>query len=95
MDSAGFGCVRSRRRALDLDLHPIVVHFPVAFTASALVVSVFVLVFPEIFRQTATSVLRAFIGVLPPMVAAGFTSGIYDGRLRFRRLSAWGKSAAA
>jgi len=76
-----------RRRALELDLHPIVVHFPVAFTASALVVSVFVLAFPEIFRQTATSVLRAFIGVLPLMVAAGFTSGLYDGRLRFRRVT--------
>jgi rubredoxin len=76
-----------RRKALELDLHPIVVHFPVAFAASALVVSIFVLAFPRVLQVVATSVLFVMVGVLPLMVIAGFLSGMYDGRLRFRRVT--------
>ena len=78
---------QKRRKALDLELHPIVVHFPVAFTASALVVSIFVLAFPDVLRQAAASVLLLFVGVLPLMVIGGFLSGLYDGKLRFRRVT--------
>jgi hypothetical protein len=76
-----------RRRALDLDLHPIVVHFPVAFTASALVVAVFVLAFPSVLAVVAQSVLYVFAAVLPIMVVAGLLSGMHDGKLRFRRVT--------
>lgn len=76
-----------RRRLLDLDLHPIVVHFPVAFTASVLVVAVFVLAFPAVLAVVAQSVLYVFAAVLPVTVIAGLASGLYDGKLRFRRVT--------
>ncbi len=76
-----------RRRALDLDLHPIVVHFPVAFAASALVVAVFVLAFPAVLAVVAQSLHYVFVAVLPLMVIAGLASGLYDGKLRFRRVT--------
>ncbi len=76
-----------RRTLLDLDLHPIVVHFPVAFTASQLVVAAFVLAFPAVLAVVAQSLLYVFAAVLPVMVIAGLGSGMYDGKLRFRRVT--------
>jgi rubredoxin len=76
-----------RRAALDLDLHPIVVHFPVAFTAAALVVAIFVLAFPTVLGVVVKSVHYVFVAVLWLMVIAGLLSGLYDGKLRFRRVT--------
>ena len=76
-----------RRFLLGWDLHPIIDHFSICYATSAFVVALFVLVFPDIFRQTATSVMRAFIGVLPFAVIATYLSGLFDGKIRFRRTS--------
>ena len=77
-----------RRFLLGWDLHPIIDHFSVCYAASAFVVALFVLAFPDIFRQTATGVMRAFIGVLPIAVLATYLSGLFDGKVRFRRTTA-------
>jgi len=80
--------VSARRRfLLGLDLHPIVDHFSVSFATCAAVVAVFVLLFPGFFRQPWLDVMRVFVGVLPLAVIASYVSGLYDGRLRFRRTS--------
>ena len=76
---------RRRRIFLRLDLHPIIDHFSISFAASALVLSLFVLIFPDLFRQGATSLLRGLVGVLPLAVIASFVSGLFDGKTRFRR----------
>jgi hypothetical protein len=76
-----------RRAVLRLDLHPIIDHFSISFAASALVLALFVLVLPDLFRQTATGLLRALIGVLPLAVIASFVTGLLDGKVRFRRTS--------
>ena len=77
-----------RRYLLGFDLHPVIDHFSVCYATSALAVALFVLIFPEIFRLTATGVMRAFIGVLPLAVIASFLSGLFDGKVRFRRTTA-------
>jgi hypothetical protein len=77
-----------RRRLLHLDSHPIIDHFSISFVASALVLSLFVLVFPGLFRQEATALLQALVGVLPLAVIASFVTGLFDGKLRFRRTTA-------
>jgi uncharacterized membrane protein len=74
-----------RRLLLWFDIHPIVVHFSVAFVASAFVLALFVLIFPSFFRETATSILVVLVGVLPLAVIASFLSGLFDGTIRFRR----------
>jgi uncharacterized membrane protein len=76
---------KRRRMFLRLDLHPIIDHFSISFAASALVLSLFVLIFPDLFRQEATSLLRGLIGVLPLAVIAAFATGLFDGKTRFRR----------
>ena len=74
-----------RRAFLSLDLHPIVDHFSISFVASGLVLSLFVLAFPDLFRQGATELLRALAGVLPLTVIASFITGLFDGKTRFRK----------
>jgi hypothetical protein len=76
-----------RRLLLWLGIHPIIDHFSVSFAASAFVLALFVLLFPELFRETATGILRGFVGVLPVAVLGSFVSGLFDGKTRFRRTS--------
>jgi uncharacterized membrane protein len=76
-----------RRRLLGFDIHPILVHFPVAFTVSALAVCLFSLVFPEVFRLGMTALLRALLAALPIVTAAAFCAGLLDGKVRFRRVT--------
>ena len=74
-----------RRYLLWFDVHPIIDHFSTSFAACAFVLALFVLLFPELFRETATGILRGFVGVLPVAVLASFVSGLFDGKARFRR----------
>jgi predicted ABC-type exoprotein transport system permease subunit len=74
-----------RRLMLWLDIHPTIDHFSVSFAACAFVLALFVLLLPTLFRETATGILRGFIGVLPVAVLASFVSGLFDGKVRFRR----------
>jgi uncharacterized membrane protein/rubredoxin len=74
-----------RKRILNLDIHPIIVHFAVSFAVSALVMALFILVFPGVFVSTARGGLRVLGGVLPLVLIATFLSGRFDGRIRFRK----------
>lgn len=76
-----------RRKLLELNLHPVIVHFPVAFAVSGLVVALFAVVFPEVFRPTVTAVLKSFVLALPFAGVAGMASGLLDGKTRFRKLT--------
>jgi O-antigen/teichoic acid export membrane protein len=74
-----------RRILLDFDIHPIIDHFTISFAASAFVLSLFVLLFPQVFRQTLTGIVRGLIIVLPFAIISSFLSGLFDGKIRFRR----------
>ena len=74
-----------RRMFLWLDLHPIVDHFSVGFSASAFVLSLIVLAVPDLYPRTVSDILRGFLGVLPLAVIASFLTGIFDARVRFRK----------
>lgn len=75
-----------RRKLLDLHIHPIVVHFPQAF-AAFLVAAGIVLLFAADPLRTLLAHTASVLGVLMPFsVAAAFAAGIFDGRLRFRRI---------
>jgi uncharacterized membrane protein/rubredoxin len=75
-----------RRTVLALDVHPIIVHFPVSFAVSALVAVLFALVFPQVFRQTVVAILRGLILALPVVAAAAIATGLIDGKVRFRKI---------
>jgi hypothetical protein len=78
--------VDPRRRALlELSLHPIVIHFTVAFTASAFALSLFALAFPRFLAGLATNVFVVMTAILPLAVLAGWAAGVVDGTIRFRK----------
>ena len=75
-----------RRKILNLQLHPIAVHFPIAFSVAALVFS-FVTIFLSGQARTtlidATKIMVLFIPIL--VIAAGIV-GWLDGRVRFHKI---------
>jgi len=74
-----------RRRLLDLHIHPVIVHAPQAFSLTLVVLSFFVGFASGRFGALVTDAAR-FIGVAFPLVVfAAFASGLYDGKLRFRK----------
>jgi uncharacterized membrane protein/rubredoxin len=74
-----------RREILDLDIHPIIVHFAISFALSAFVLALSILAFPTLFRATVTGAIRVFGGALPLILIATFFSGRFDARVRFRK----------
>ena len=74
-----------RRLLLGLDMHPVVDHFSVSFATCGVVVALIVFLFPGVFFRPAADIMRVFVGVLPFAVVASFVSGLYDGKLRFRK----------
>jgi len=75
----------SRRRILDLHLHPIAVHFPTSFVTAILLFSIATFFFREPvqgFLICATRVMGLF---LPVLVLIAFLVGLLDGKIRFRR----------
>jgi rubredoxin/uncharacterized membrane protein len=76
-----------RRALLEMDLHPLVIHFTVAFTASAFALSLFALAFPRFLAGLATNVMIVMTAVLPLAVLAGWAAGVFDGKIRFRRVT--------
>jgi hypothetical protein len=76
-----------RRFLMELDLHPIAVHFPQAYT---------IIIFPLIlagafldlpFGAELLATARVLTFVLPLTLAASIFAGIIDGKLRFKRLT--------
>jgi uncharacterized membrane protein len=78
---------RGRRLLLSLDIHPIIIHFSMAFICSALVLALVSLAFPATYPQTVAGLLVIFTAVLPVAVLAAFLSGLLDARGRFRRVT--------
>jgi rubredoxin len=74
-----------RQALLEMGLHPMVIHFTAAFTASTFALSLFSLVFPRFLAGLATNMLVVMTAVLPLTVLAGWAAGVFDGRVRFRR----------
>jgi len=77
-----------RKRMLDMHMHPIVVHLAQAIVPMLLALSAALLVLGEGRLKTAllhtTLVLASF---LPFTVLMAFAAGLFDGKLRFRKVT--------
>jgi uncharacterized membrane protein/rubredoxin len=78
---------KKRRRMLDLHIHPASVHFPIAFVTSMVLLSFLrvVGVFGE--HSVFSGMLRAIVFILPFAAIFATTAGMYDGRLRFKKIN--------
>jgi hypothetical protein len=76
-----------RKFVLSLDLHPVLVHFPQAFTATILVLSLCAMVFTGSLRDRLCTTLLVLAIALPFTVLFAFLGGLVDATIRFRRLT--------
>lgn len=77
-----------RKFLLSLDLHPVTVHFPQAFLMTILVLSLVTRFFTTPFNSQLISTLQVLAVMLPFTVAAAMAAGIFDAKIRFRKVTA-------
>jgi hypothetical protein len=76
-----------RSAILKLDIHPVIVHAPQAFSFLVLVLSVILPFAAEATRSRVFDALVIVTLVLPLTVLGALASGILDGAVRFRRVT--------
>ena len=77
----------SRRRILKLDLHPILVHFTQAFTATIPVLGLLTFVCSPQVQASLRGAITVLSAALPLVVLLTFLAGLLDGKIRFRRVT--------
>lgn len=76
-----------RRKMMDLHIHPIIIHFPQAFGILGLILMLLIPISSGSFKITLIDTAKVILTVLPFSVLLGFLSGLYDGKLRFKKVS--------
>jgi uncharacterized membrane protein len=76
-----------RRRYLSLDIHPVLDHFPQAFTVSTLVLSIAGLFLRGSYDTYLFDTLITISVFTPLGVLLSFLTGIADAKVRFRRVT--------
>jgi uncharacterized membrane protein len=76
-----------RRFLLSLDLHPVLVHFPQAFSATMLLLALATFVLGGEIRDKLIATMTVIGVVLPVTVLLAFIAGLIDGKTRFRRVT--------
>lgn len=75
-----------RRKLLDLHLHPMLVHFPQAFSVSVLALAFAPLIFKGKAEELLFGTLKILALALPVSAAASLAAGVFDGRVRFKKI---------
>lgn len=76
-----------RRKMLDLHVHPVAIHLPNAFAACMAAISFFRIIGIIQDRSVFMGMLRAMVLLLPFSAVFAAAAGIFDGNLRFRRVT--------
>ncbi len=76
-----------RRLLLDLDIHPIVVHFPETLGGLLILMALVFPLLPVGAQHWLWSSLQLLSWLFPIAVLAGFLSGIFDGKVRYRKVT--------
>jgi uncharacterized membrane protein/rubredoxin len=76
-----------RRRILDLHTHPVMVHFPEAFSLTLLLLSFFAFFVPQAILETLSSTIKVLSALLPFFAIPAIATGLIDGKLRFRKVT--------
>jgi hypothetical protein len=74
-----------RKLLLALDIHPILVHFTQAYTATILVLSLLALILKPGWFERITTVITVLGYALPFTVIVAFVAGLFDGKTRFKK----------
>ena len=76
-----------RRRILDLDIHPIIVHAPQALTFILLLLVPLSRVLPAAWTDHLHKAITVMGLLLPPTIIGTYLSGLLDGKMRFMKLA--------
>ena len=74
----------NRLTILNLDLHPIAIHFSQAFVGAIPLLFLFTALFPGFYHHELTIVNKVMIVALPFTMILAFSSGMIDGYTRFK-----------
>ncbi|NCA85358.1 MAG: rubrerythrin [Clostridia bacterium] len=74
----------NRLMVLNLDLHPIAIHFSQAFVGAIPLLFLFTALFPNFYAEELTTVNLVMIVTLPVMMIVALLSGMIDGYTRFK-----------
>lgn len=77
---------KKRKRILDLEIHPILTHFAVGFSAFSFILTLLTLIFPTFYRNEILTTIVILNVSLPIFVDLTLMSGIIDGKIRFKRV---------
>ncbi|MCJ7582221.1 MAG: hypothetical protein MUP98_17040 [Candidatus Aminicenantes bacterium] len=75
-----------RWKALEMHAHSAVIHFPIAVITYIFFINLFVLAKVIAVHSAFAASLKAMIWLLPFVTLFGMLSGLYDGKLRFKKI---------
>ena len=76
-----------RRMILGLHIHPIMVHFPQAFAITLFLLAVLSYVTPPTIKEALFVSIQVISFFLPYFIILSLLTGIFDGKIRFRKLT--------
>ena len=76
-----------RRALLSLHIHPITVHFPEAISIMSVALLALAFITSGTLSANLITTMKVLLFLLPFSVVVAIYSGIYDARLRFKKLS--------
>jgi len=76
-----------RRMLLDLHIHPIMVHFPEAFTITLFLLAASSYFAPAAIKEALFSSIQVISLLLPFFVILSIITGLFDGKIRFRKVT--------
>jgi hypothetical protein len=76
-----------RRMILGLHIHPIMVHFPQAFSITLFLLMVFSYVTSPSIKEALFVSIQVISFLLPFFIILSLLTGLFDGKIRFRKLT--------
>ena len=76
-----------RRMILELHIHPIVVHFPEAFTMTLFILAGLSYFASAAIKEALFVSIQVISFLLPCFVVLSFLTGLFDGKIRFRKVT--------
>jgi hypothetical protein len=76
-----------RRRLLGLHSHPILVHFPEAFTVTLFILIVSSFFAPPVINESLYRTIQVLSFLLPFFMILALLTGLFDGKIRFRKVT--------
>jgi len=76
-----------RRIVISIDIHPIVLHIPQGVSAIIPFFAVLSMILPLHYSVRLTAAVEMLVYLLPLSVFASFITGVFDGKVRFKKIT--------